>query len=177
MFIVYVFKMTKAIFFDRDDTIIIDKNYLHLTSEVEFFSDTLNSLKLLQENDYDFYMVSNQSGVGRGFFNQESIWEVFNYINTKLKENHINPFVDLAFCPHTPSDNCECRKPKTKMLRDLTEKHLLKKENCLFVGNNLCDYDCGINFNIDSYIINNPELSDHQAYYKDLATLAQHLVK
>ncbi|MDA8793411.1 HAD-IIIA family hydrolase [Bacteriovoracaceae bacterium] len=168
--------MTKAIFFDRDDTIIIDKNYLHKTEDVEFFSDTLSSLRLLQENNYDFYMVSNQSGVGRGYFKEESVWEIFDFINKHMVEIGIKPFIDLAFCPHSPSNNCECRKPKTKMLKDLSLKYRLKKENCLFVGNNLCDYDCGLNFQIKSYIINNPKLSDHPAYFSNLEKLTHAII-
>ena len=70
----------KAIFLDRDGTIIIDKHYLHDPNQVEYFEDTFEALKLMANKGYDLFMVTNQSGIGRGMFKVEDMHKVHEKI-------------------------------------------------------------------------------------------------
>ena len=155
----------KALFLDRDNTIIIDSGYMHRPEQIQFFDDTFEALRLAQSKGYSLFMVTNQSGVGRGLFPIEDVFTMFEAINQKLVEQDIKPFIDIALCPHHPDDGCECRKPSPKMINDLVEKYKLNKENCVMIGDRDSDYECGVNANIKSITIllknQNSNLIDH----------------
>lgn len=112
--------MTKqrAVFLDRDGTIIVDKGYVHLSKDVELLPRAAEAIGLLRENGYLILVVTNQSGVARGLFQEEDVIATNNHINALLQENGTS--VDnFYYCPHLPngivpeySFDCDCRKPK-----------------------------------------------------------------
>jgi len=144
----------KAIFLDRDGTIIIDKHYLHKVEEVEFLPGSLKALKKFDANGYALFLITNQSGVSRGYFNYESIEPVHLYMNSVLKKNNISPFRDIRICPHQPSDQCDCRKPSPKMITELIAKYNIDAKNSFMFGDKNSDVQAGINANLkNSFLI------------------------
>src|SRR6476620_11750068 len=116
-------KTRKAIFLDRDGKLILDKNYLSRVEDMEYFPDTLKALHLFQQLGYELFIVTNQSGVGRGYFALESVHVIHRQLQNDLRENKLAPIKDFAICPHSPDDNCDCRKPSGKMITELIWKH------------------------------------------------------
>lgn len=108
----------KAIFLDRDGTIIKDKGYLADTSQIEFIDGIPRTLKALKEKGYLLIVISNQSGVARGYFSEDLVKEINSGINEMLKRDY-GFFIDaFYYCPHHPDygnhlnkKDCDCRKP------------------------------------------------------------------
>lgn len=155
--------MDKAIFFDRDNTLIIDSHYMYKTEDLKFYPETFSTLKELKKRGYVFFIVSNQSGLGRDLFNLDQLNHFHAAMLEEFRKYEIE-FLEVAFCPHHPKDNCDCRKPEPKIVLELIEKYKIDKKNSYFVGDRESDYQCGLNAGINSIKIKNgyelPELLD-----------------
>ena len=109
--------MNRAIFLDRDGTIIVDKGYLSDPEGIEFLPGILDDLRALQDSGFMLIMASNQSGIGRGYFTEKDYAAVQARLDELLKSNGI-AFTGYYYCPHAPDENCACRKPKPLMALD-----------------------------------------------------------
>jgi histidinol-phosphate phosphatase family protein len=108
-------KKRPAVFLDRDGTIIDDIGYLANPADISFYPGVPEALNRLQDRGYLLVVVTNQSGIGRGFFDEETALVV----NLTMVENLRGKGVALAaiyYCPHHPEDNCRCRKPDLLMV-------------------------------------------------------------
>lgn len=149
----------KAIFFDRDDTLIIDSNYMHKVEDLKFFGDTFTVLKELQSQGYLLFIVTNQSGIGRGYFNEEDMHNFNNAMLSELSAQGIS-IKEIVFCPHSPEQNCDCRKPSPKLLNQLCEKYKIDKKQSIMVGDKQSDIDAGKNAGLQSFKVENGNLKD-----------------
>jgi D-glycero-D-manno-heptose 1,7-bisphosphate phosphatase len=142
----------KAVFFDRDGTLIIDKHYLHDPDEVEYFKDTFSALKSIQSKGYQLFMVTNQSGIGRGMFTEDQMHKVHNKM---LKDfEHVGILMrDIKFCPHSPDDQCDCRKPSPRMIDELVKQYNIDRFNSYMIGDKTIDAECGENARVKGFMI------------------------
>ena len=107
--------MHKAIFLDRDGTIARDVPYCSRPEDFELLPDAAEGIKLLNEHGFKVVIVTNQSGIARGYFTEGMLAEIHDKMITQLAEHgaHVDA---IYYCPHHPDDNCDCRKPKPKMV-------------------------------------------------------------
>ncbi|MDR0827766.1 MAG: HAD-IIIA family hydrolase [Desulfovibrio sp.] len=122
-----------AILLDRDGTVIKDKHYLSDPRGVSLLPGVGETLSCLTGEGMRFFLVSNQSGVGRGLFSAETV----DAVNARLAETLLEygvRFTDMLFCPHKPDDACRCRKPAIGMWNTLKERYKLSPKECLMVG-------------------------------------------
>jgi D-glycero-D-manno-heptose 1,7-bisphosphate phosphatase len=143
---------------------------------MEYFSDTHKALQLLQNLGYELFIVTNQSGVGRGYFSLGNVYVIHKQLQNDLREHKLAPFKDFAICPHSPDDNCECRKPSGKMILDLIEKYNLAPDSSYMVGDKLIDAEAGRNAGIQGVIIRHTPSTDFP-YFKTLLDFANSLKK
>ncbi len=143
-------KMTeKAVFLDRDGTLIQEKNYLSNPNEIEIIDGAVDSLKKLQDAGYKLVVVSNQSGVARGKFGVESV-EVMNRRLSEMLAVH-NVYIDaFYYCPHHPSGTvveytgvCNCRKPAIGMVEEAILQLEIDPRKSFVVGDKLADVNLG----------------------------------
>ena len=113
--------MNKAVFLDRDGTINVEKNYLYKIEDFEFLPGVIEGLKLLQDAGYLLIIITNQSGIARGYYTEEDFNRLNNWMLNQLAEYGIN-ITKVYYCPHLPDAtvkeyriDCECRKPKLGM--------------------------------------------------------------
>ncbi|MFI3256168.1 MAG: HAD family hydrolase [Psittacicella sp.] len=139
--------MNKAIFLDRDGTINIDVGYNINKDKFIFIDGVLDSLKYFIEKGYYLFIVTNQSGIGRGYFSSQELKELHNWMEDILKQSGIY-FKDILICPHLPEDNCDCRKPSSKLIDDACHKFSIVKKDSFMVGDKLSDCNSGINANL-----------------------------
>ena len=106
--------MTKAVFLDRDGTINVDYGYVHDIEKFVLMNGVLDGLKELKKLGYLLIIITNQSGIGRGYYGLEDFNTLNNYMLNFFCKNSIT--IDkVYYCPHTDNDNCQCRKPKLSL--------------------------------------------------------------
>lgn len=143
---------------------------------MEYFPDTMKALKLLEQLGYELFVVTNQSGVGRGYFSLENVYVIHKQLQNDLREQKLVTFKDFAICPHSPDDKCECRKPSGKMIKDLMEKHHISPEHSYMVGDKLIDAEAGKNAGIQGILVRHQHGADFP-FFKTLLDFANSLKK
>ncbi|MDQ7032567.1 MAG: HAD family hydrolase [Desulfonauticus sp.] len=134
----------KNVLLDRDGTIIEEKHYLHKPEDIVFYPQTLTFLKQLRDNNVKIFIVTNQSGLGRGYFSLNDYHEVEKKIKNTLEKHNIKVEATV-FCPHKPEQRCSCRKPKTGLWDTLSQKFSLLPEQSVMIGDKLSDIKFGLN--------------------------------
>lgn len=129
----------KAVFLDRDGTIIQDRHYLLSPEGIRFLKGAFEGLKILKKSGFKIFIVTNQSGVGRGFLSLPRLNEINKEILLRLKAQGL--YVNgVYFCPHHPKENCTCRKPKPRLvLRILKEYPEIEPRRSVTVGDKESD--------------------------------------
>jgi D-glycero-D-manno-heptose 1,7-bisphosphate phosphatase len=127
----------KAIFLDRDGTIIEDKGYINDIKDVEFYDFTFDSLRKLQK-EFLLFIITNQEGIALGKISPEELDNVHSHILNILKENGIT-IQEIYTCPHTKKDKCLCRKPKPYFVKIAKQKYDLDLSNSYVIGDHPSD--------------------------------------
>jgi len=105
----------KAVFLDRDGVVNIEKDYVHKIEEFEFQQGIFEAARYFQEHGFFIIIVTNQSGIGRGYYTEEEFQKVTSYMEAEFEKNGVK-ITKVYHCPHTPDDGCGCRKPHPGML-------------------------------------------------------------
>ena len=123
----------KTIFLDRDGVINKEKNYLFKTDDFEFISGVFEACKYFIKLGYKIIIVTNQSGISRGYY---SIEDYNNLTKWLLKQFQINKIdiLDVYHCPHKPDDKCLCRKPLPGMFLKAQKKYDIDMKNSWLIG-------------------------------------------
>ena len=146
--------MNKSIFLDRDGTINKDKAYLSKIEEFEYLPGVIEGLRMLQEAGYLLVIITNQSGIARGYYSEEDFIELNNWMMDDLKSKGIN-IARVYYCPHHPNGkiekykiDCECRKPRLGMYEEAIKEFNIDVEQSYTIGDKIRDsalcekYDC-----------------------------------
>jgi D-glycero-D-manno-heptose 1,7-bisphosphate phosphatase len=136
--------MNRAVFLDRDGTIIEEKNYLSRVEEVEIFSGTGAALGRLCLAGFKLFMVSNQSGVGRGYFTLAQVEKVNQHILRELDRERAR-FEKIYIAPEAPDAPSRCRKPSPQFLLDARDGFGVDLAQSYMIGDKLIDLECGWN--------------------------------
>ena len=141
-----------AVLFDRDGTVIFDRHYLSDPDGVELIPGTGEALARLNAVGIASYLVSNQSGIGRGYF-PESGWYACQARLDEILATYGAKLADSRFCPHDPEEHCHCRKPGTGMWESLCDVHSLEASSCAMVGDKPEDLRFGINAGLAAAVL------------------------
>lgn len=149
----------KAIFLDRDGTINIDKGYLYKKEEFEFLDKAIEGLKILTDLGYILIVVTNQSGIARGYYTEEQLEDLNNYMAEELKKHGVE-IKKSYYCPHHAEKGlgkykveCNCRKPNPGMVLEGIKEFNVDVENSYIVGDKLSDAEAGIRAGIKGVIV------------------------
>ncbi len=127
-----------AVFLDRDGTLLDDPGYLDDPEGIVFFRDVVSSLRRLQAYGFLLIIVTNQSGIGRGYFSEETGLEINLRITEMLQEMGIT-LAGIYYCRHHPDAGCRCRKPETLMVQRAVKDFWIRPETSWMVGDALKD--------------------------------------
>ncbi len=130
----------KLIILDRDGVINEDSDY-YIKSPQEWIpiAGSLEAISQLNKAGYRIAIATNQSGIGRGYYDLMALKAMHHKMQKLLTP--LGGYIDhIEFCPHTPDDNCECRKPKAGMLNKIAQKYALKPQDIVMVGDTMGDY-------------------------------------
>ncbi|MGB3750874.1 MAG: D-glycero-beta-D-manno-heptose 1,7-bisphosphate 7-phosphatase [Arcobacteraceae bacterium] len=143
--------MEKVVFLDRDGVINVEKDYLHTIEEFEFIDGVFESLQYLQTLGYKLVIITNQSGIGRGYYTQDQ----YDLLTKWMKKEFIskNIFISEVFCcPHAPDDICNCRKPKIGMIKQASKIIDIDYKSSWLIGDKESDILTAYNANIPNTI-------------------------
>ena len=132
--------MNDAVFIDRDGTLVKDLGFLHKVKDFKILPNVIEGLKLL--NNYKIFITTNQSGIGRGIFKMEDFLNFDAHLIKELKKYDIK-IEKTYYCPHTPEDNCDCRKPKIKFLKEAEKEFDIDLSKSFVIGDRKSDVDFG----------------------------------
>lgn len=144
--------MNRAVFLDRDGTIIEDKDYLHLPEEVVIYPGVCPALKRLQDAGFKLIIVTNQSGVGRGYFPIEDVHRVHEHLSRELAREGV-AFEKIYIAPEAPSEPSRGRKPSPQFLFDARDEFGIDLAQSYIVGDKLIDLECGWNAKVKQSIL------------------------
>ena len=129
-----------AIFLDRDGTLMRDVDYCGDPKDVQVFTGAPAALGRLKAHGYKIIIITNQSGIGRGLFNEQAYRDVEKEVGRQLGAELIDA---TYFCPHSPDQACGCRKPEAGMVHQAARAHAIDLTRSYFIGDKDSDMQCG----------------------------------
>ena len=145
----------KVILLDRDGVINrkpAEGDYVKRWEEFSFLPGAIEALKLLTENTYDVYIITNQRGIALGQMDENNLNSIHKQMTSELKK-HGARIKQIYYCPHGNDDNCNCRKPKPGMLLQAASEHDFNLTKAIFVGDDLRDKQAGDAANCPTIIL------------------------
>ena len=130
----------KTIFLDRDGVINKEINYLFKIEDFEFIDGVFESCIFFQDLNYQIIIVSNQSGIARGYFNETDYHILTKWMVEQFKAKGVS-ILDTYYCPHFPESSCNCRKPKPGMFLKAIEKHNIDPMMSWMIGDKETDIE------------------------------------
>lgn len=175
--------MNRAVFLDRDGTVNVDVGYLHEKEKLRFIEGVPEALSMFKAMGYKLIVISNQSGIGRGYFGKEDVETLHHYINEMLMAR--NARIDaFYYCPHTQEDHCVCRKPQTGLFDraardwdiDMGASYMVgDKESDIIAAHKL---GCGYGLVLSGHTMEETVLRKYEGHiYKNLLDFARHLME
>ncbi len=149
----------KAIFLDRDGTINIDHGYVHTIDDFQFIEGVGNALKKLQDKGYLLVLVTNQSGIARGYFSEAQFHQLTEWMDWSLDEDYGVVLDGIYYCPHHPEgqgeyrEECDCRKPKAGMFLQAIKDLDIDPAQSVMVGDKLEDLLAAENAGVKTKIL------------------------
>ena len=134
----------RAVFLDRDGTLVIEKNYLSRPEDVVFFPGAAAALRRLLEAGFVLIIVTNQSGIGRGYYTLEDMHRVNQRVADELAREGVR-FGKIYFAPEAPEQPSRGRKPSPQFLFDARDEFGIDLAQSYMVGDKLLDLECGWN--------------------------------
>ena len=162
--------MKPAVFIDRDGTINMEKHYLHKIEDFEFIHGSDKAIKMLNDKGFLVIIVTNQSGVARGFYNEEDVKKLHDHMKQEL--NKVGAHFDaIYYCPHHDESvikqykiDCDCRKPKTGMFNSAKKEFDIDLNNSWMIGDKKED----ISFSIEKLEEEYRNLSEERNKFENI---------
>ncbi len=167
----------KALFLDRDGVINIDHGYVYNIDDFTFSKGIFELLQLFIKKGYLLFIVTNQSGIGRGYYSLDD----FKVLNVWMLQSFQKENIEIQsvhYCPHAPEKNCLCRKPKVAMINEILKDNDINLASSWLIGDKQSDIDLAINAKIKNSIsIGKKEIVDMSYHFSSILDLLQFLKK
>jgi D-glycero-D-manno-heptose 1,7-bisphosphate phosphatase len=144
--------MKRAIFLDRDGTLNVDRNYLSNPAELEIIPGTSAALRRLMDIGFLLFIVTNQSGIGRGYYTLGDMHAVNDRLCEELAKDGIR-FEKIYYAPESPEEPSRGRKPSPQFLFDARDEFGVDLSQSYMVGDKLIDVECGWNAGVKKSIL------------------------
>ncbi|MGO2010939.1 MAG: D-glycero-beta-D-manno-heptose 1,7-bisphosphate 7-phosphatase [Pseudoalteromonas sp.] len=151
--------INKALFLDRDGVVNIDHGYVYQPDKFEFVPGVFSACKAFVEAGFKLIIVTNQSGIGRGYYTEADFHALTKWMISEFVKNDV-PVTDVYFCPHHPKkalpeylQDCDCRKPAPGMLYQGIKEHNINPALSIMVGDKLSDMQAASAANIATRVL------------------------
>ena len=142
----------RAIFLDRDGVINKDLKYLYKIEDFIFINGIFKVCQHLQNLDYKIFIITNHSGISRGYYTQSDYQILSDWMISEFSKNSVT-ILDIFHCPHLPNSNCDCRKPNPGMLIEAKYKHNIDMQNSWMIGDKESDVQAAISSGVINTIL------------------------
>jgi D-glycero-D-manno-heptose 1,7-bisphosphate phosphatase len=151
--------MNKCVFLDRDGTIARDVPYCSAPEQFELLPGAGEGIRLFNTFGFKVILITNQSGVGRGYFSEEILGLIHEKMKAKLANfgAHIDA---IYYCPHHPDENCDCRKPKPKLIRLAAKDFDIDLGRSYLIGDSAKDIEAGKAAGCKTILIGNMDIAN-----------------
>lgn len=164
-----------AVFFDRDGVLNEDDGYVYQPKDFKWIPGAVDTIKRIKDEGYAIFVITNQSGIARGFYTEEDVIHLHNWINYELLQKYAVQIDSFYYCPHHPTvglapykTNCECRKPKPGLIQRALSEFNIDTERSYFVGDKDTDMQAATAVGIKGYKFNSENLLDFMIQQKIL---------
>jgi len=142
----------KAVFIDRDGTINANVGYIDSFDKFKIYPNVAKGIKLLSDDGFKIIVVTNQSGIAREYFSEETLEKIHQRMKNELSEKGAT--VDaIYYCPHHPDDSCNCRKPESGLLEKAVEDFDIEIESSYFIGDRMLDVEAGFKIGLKTVLV------------------------
>jgi D-glycero-D-manno-heptose 1,7-bisphosphate phosphatase len=150
--------MQKALFLDRDGVVNVEKDYLYKIEDFEFIEGIFDLCRHYASLGYLLFIVTNQSGIARGYYSQEQYNEVTRWMVDAFAKEGVE-IAKVYHCPHHPrvTGACSCRKPKSGMLLQAQEEFAIDLEHSIIIGDKERDIEAGLNAGLKETYLFDPD--------------------
>lgn len=155
--------MQKALFLDRDGIINNDYGYVHKIEDFKFTEGIFELLNLFINKGYLLFIITNQSGIGRGYYGEEEFKKLSQWMLKEFEKRDIH-IQEIQHCPHLPHDECLCRKPRTGMIDNILKSYNIDLNASYLIGDKQSDIDLARNSHIAYSIAISPKALDNSNY-------------
>jgi len=142
----------KVIFLDRDGVINQEIGYLHKIKDFKFIDGIFEACKHFQSLGYKLIVVTNQSGIARGYYKEEDFHILTKWMIVQFNNQNID-ILDVFFCPHGPKSTCKCRKPQPGMLLEARDKYNITMEDSWLIGDKEGDVNAAKSSGVNNTIL------------------------
>ncbi len=132
--------MRKAIFLDRDGVINEDFGYVHKVEDFCFLPGVFEALRHFKALGYKLILITNQSGIGRGYYSEEDFQKLTDWMQERLAKEGVR-LDAIYYCPHHPQQGCDCRKPEPGMITQAAKEHGIDLTNSWMIGDKPSDIE------------------------------------
>lgn len=176
----------KLVILDRDGVINLDSDqYIKSPEEWKPIAGSLEAIALLNQSGFRVVVCTNQSGIGRGLFEMDTLNAIHDKMIRALAQlgGHVDA---IFFCPHTTTDECDCRKPKPGMLQQIEDRFNVSLEGVPAVGDSLRDLQAAVAIGAKPILVltgkgkktaTDPELPRQTTVFPDLAAAVAQIIK
>lgn len=161
----------KAVFLDRDGTINVDHGYVCQIEKFEFIDGVIEGLQRLQELGFLLIIVTNQSGIARGYYTEEQFNRLTEQVNAILKSRGVY-ITDVFHCPHL-GEECDCRKPKTALFYQAQEKYQIDFSRSYAIGDKMRDLQICMEQDVYGYLLDLEKKSEDITRYATAGSLLE----
>lgn len=151
--------MNKALFLDRDGVINVEKNYVYKIEDFEFIDGIFKLAKKYQDEGYLIIVITNQAGIGRGYYTEEDFCRLTDWMAKEFENNGVH-IAKVYYCPHHPKygigdyrKDCICRKPKPGMIFKAQEEFNIDLGQSVLIGDKESDIEAGRRAGVGSNIL------------------------
>ena len=149
----------KAVFIDRDGTINIEKGFVHKIEDWEFIPGAIQALKHLCDQGIKIYVITNQSGIARGYYGEVEFHELMDHVARDLEKEGVK-LERVLYCPHHPEGSvpgyaleCDCRKPHTRLMEEVMSEQGFDAGDVALIGDKESDIEAGTRLGVTTYLV------------------------
>ena len=138
----------RALFLDRDGIINVDHGYVYKIDDFEFTEGIFDLVKLFTDARYMIFIITNQSGIGRGYYSENDFSTLTEWMIKEFKNKNIT-IQEVYRCPHSPEEKCHCRKPEIGMIEEAISAFSVDLSESWMIGDKQSDMDLALNAGIE----------------------------